>query len=126
MWYIINKCTLPTTLTYDNHKNNAITSLVTVLCFFSFLQFALNALVQLQLEYFLMEFCIISYHNMSRNKLQIIIRELKQKRSVTFADATVEQDAPRKPHRTGEIQSILLCIITLRQFEPAEWTEPVQ
>lgn len=44
----------------------------------------------------------------------------------TFADATVEQDAPGKPHCTGKIQSIFLRIITLSKFEPAKRTEPIK
>jgi len=51
---------------------------------------------------------------------------LVQKSNITFSNATVEQDAPRKPHSTGQIESILLGVVTLGQFEPTKWTEPVK
>ena len=44
----------------------------------------------------------------------------------TFADAAVEENAPCKPHGTGQVQSILLRIITLGQLEPAKRAEPIE
>ena len=44
----------------------------------------------------------------------------------TFPYPTVKQNSPRKPHSTGQIQSILLSIIAFGEFESPEWAEPVK
>jgi len=51
---------------------------------------------------------------------------VKRNRIVTFANAAVEQDAPRKPHRTRQVQRIFLRIITLSELEPTKRTETVE